>query len=508
MKKGRASEQSIKHGNQASKEHAADMKKSKALGEKRKLESEGCEWVRVKSDSNVRAWEGGEGYENFKSDLGGLGIGECFNVTGGINLGEDYADASSASLNEVKERANWEQGLMAAMKNFDHYHALQPRIWKNKKKEKGTKAKGQQKEQAPEGVEKKEEDQLIQTGGYWPRRKINDRVTVKPAEKMRPNSDVERETIDLRPDASRAIQYMVEAGLKDEVNQVLDEVRLYKVKLFEEIYGRKAIYVAEHTDAGQHHDDIWHHGIFEKEVSSGLKGKKKRVRDRIPFRSYGISVGACSWGRHFSALMESGMSSSRVKELTGETWDLVEEDIQKVQKRYEAPPRDLKLLKELDLFVSSKLRGIDQKAYERANSEYAEWIQKGYEQGKLGKRKPITRGERETNLKLKEEKEKTLKLREELESMKELYETLKETLDDERGLRAELESRLARVTEWVAIVFRSLGKKLLALVNTNPAAKDCFKSLQDVVEGKEIPPTAAEAVAKLSKEMEGPTQPE
>ncbi|MEI6424812.1 MAG: hypothetical protein WCP55_21530, partial [Lentisphaerota bacterium] len=164
-------------------------------------------------------------------------------------------------------------------------------------------------------------------------------------------------------------------------------IRVKKIELFEAIYGRTVLFDGEHDDSGQHHDDLWHAGISAcptEMVVNKKTGEAVPRRDRIPFRAYGVGVGAASWWRHFEALKETGMTEEDLNSLAGGTLLALEEDKTKAKGQNEEEPRDLRLLAELDAFVVEKLQALDVPLYLKARSEYSEWVRKGYETGKLG----------------------------------------------------------------------------------------------------------------------------
>jgi len=268
----------------------------------------------------------------FKSVISGLGGGKCFVVRDG----RPTEDAEAV----------WEELLSAAKSKWSWYHQKQ-----KVKRKAGVKV-------------------------AWKKRQLKDRTKQGPSDKTgRKDTDVLRETIDLRPDHSRAVQYHLEAGKRVEVSSALSEIRAKKIQLFETIYDRRVLFVGEHDDSGQHHDDLWHCGTSEHET--------ERVRS-VPLRSYGESVGAASWARHFSAARDFGVDESALKELAGPTMDALEEDIAAATKQNREDPRDLRLLSELDKFAAQRLMAIDPGIVQRANGEYWDWIKANYRAGKIG----------------------------------------------------------------------------------------------------------------------------
>lgn len=360
MKRNEATKQAIEHADQSNKKHQDDVKRSKALQARRKAElKKGIVWEKREVADGVEKGE----YPDFKSNVSGLGIGECFDVSGGITLGASNAKVEQVKL-VVEDGAAWRKKLDVAMRALARWHVLQPR--ESKKGKDGKK-------------------------DYWVPKKSRDRVKVKKGEKQRPASDVSRETVDLRPDSSRAVQYLVEAGKLKEVNEALDAIRLKKIELFERIYGRKVLYCSEHTDSGQHHDDLWHTGVFRTGEKIGLIRKdgvdKRRDRiDRVEFHSYGIGVGASSWWRHMQALKEVGVLGDDLISLAGPTLKAIDNNTFREEGRH-GKPRDLEFLEELDSFVTEKLSGLDKGIFERARGEYGDWLKKGYAAGMVGFKK-------------------------------------------------------------------------------------------------------------------------
>lgn len=227
-------------------------------------------------------------------------------------------------------------------------------------------------------------------GYYW--RKVRDRSVLGPTDKThRPLTDVARETIDLRPDHSRALSKILKVPKHAaKLESALAAIRNEKLRLFEEIYHRQVLGVGEHPDSGQFHHDLWHSGIrsavvedlgAEKKNGKFHGGSKMKVRERTPYRSYGVSVGVASWDRHRSALTDHGLEPGKVM---GPTLEILQRNEAKVHERYGEPARDLRMLRELDSLVDRILRAIDPDLCDEARGEYIDWIQAGYEQGKLG----------------------------------------------------------------------------------------------------------------------------
>jgi hypothetical protein len=241
---------------------------------------------------------------------------------------------------------------------------------------------------------------------YYTRRKINDRQTLSATDVHgRPKTDVLRKTIDLRPDHSRALEYLLLAGRRDDLFPVIDEIRLEQVRLFESIYRRSAICLGEHDDSGQFHNDIWNTGISEKSVADSnavikkVSGKeilvttgiKRTIRHRQLFRQYGVGVGMASYDRHLRALNEAALPG---KEVMGFTAEVLERNAGLAAGRKRArsadigqireQARDLRLYAEVDAFVAARLKALDPEIYSRASAEYVEFLKTGYKEKKLG----------------------------------------------------------------------------------------------------------------------------
>jgi hypothetical protein len=189
---------------------------------------------------------------------------------------------------------------------------------------------------------------------------------------------------------------LIEDGRKSDLFPLLAEVQKEQIRLFEEIYkGRKVVAEGEHVDSGQYHFDHWHTGINEEEVGDHgavvkmeddnevlkVEGIKKSFRIRAEFRSYGVGDGMASFDRHRSALEENG---SQAKKIMGYTHARLLENTASTEKQNKEFPRDLRMWRAVDQFVGDKLRELDPVLYKKALSEYAEWIESGYDLGKLG----------------------------------------------------------------------------------------------------------------------------
>jgi hypothetical protein len=231
---------------------------------------------------------------------------------------------------------------------------------------------------------------------YTPR-KVEDRKKLgKSDRKGRALTDLMRETIDLRPDHSRALQYLLEDGRKRDLLPILAEIQLEEIRLFEEVHpGRQIESEGEHTDSGQYHFDHWHSGIKEVEVGDHnatiadgptgekilVSGKIKKIRERHVFRAYGVGDGMASFDRHRRALEESGRNA---KSVMGYTLAKLEQNTDSSKEQNGEFPRDLRLWGAIDKFVDQKLRELDPELCDKARSEYAEWIEAGYDLQKLG----------------------------------------------------------------------------------------------------------------------------
>lgn len=311
-----------------------------------------------------------------------------------------------------------------------------------------------------------------------------------------PRTDMMRETIDLRPDHSRALEYLLESCPRAMVIDAMDKIRRKKIALFEEIYGRKVLFVAEHDDSGQMHHDLWHSGINEvdpeneglKEISHGKKARHRGVevnpRVLTPFRSYGVSVGAASWARHFDAFREAGLQEEEIKAFAGDTMDALQGSIETAEMQNGEYPRDLRLQSELDAFVGELFREIDPKLVDRALKEYVNDRRTGYVQGGVG-------------LTLSQE----ARLASGLTELLERAEGAERREAEQKTLREAAETQLSKIRQSLGIFIRSLGAGLLKLVKGNPAASEEFQKLKGVTEGILIPPSPRESLVALQKAM-------
>ena len=247
-------------------------------------------------------------------------------------------------------------------------------------------------------------------------RKVKDRTKLGENDKRsRSDTDLQRETIDLRPDHSRAVQYFLQSGHADSVKEMLSQIRIKKIRLFERCYpGRRVLFASEHDDSRQYHNDLWHTGIAE--CAKKLHAEKP-VRERVPFRRYGTGVGVTSWCRHKLALLESGQSSESTAVIMGPAAAVLERNIKSAQRQNGEFPRDISLIENLDIFVSQKLEelavrleGEDKEIPRRACAEYAAWLIQGYGEQSLGVRKSAASEVILMNELLAAEKEKNSKL--------------------------------------------------------------------------------------------------
>lgn len=231
---------------------------------------------------------------------------------------------------------------------------------------------------------------------YTPRDVEDRKKKGKTDKKGRQLTDLMRETIDLRPDHSKVLQYLLENGRKSELLPVLAEIQAEEIRLFEEIHhGRRILSNGEHTDSGQYHFDHWHSGIEEIEVHDHgaivvdgpegeevLKsGENKKVRKRHLFRIYGVGDGMASFDRHRSALREAGHDA---KSIMGHTIKKLARNTKSAKKQNGEFPRDLRLWRAIDKFVDQKLRELDPGLCDKARTEYVEWLEAGYDLQKLG----------------------------------------------------------------------------------------------------------------------------
>lgn len=331
VKRGIASYHSIRHSDQSSETHKKDVEQAKQNRDKRRA-------IKVEiADDKVP----------FASDVSLLGGGRRFAMR------ERDGRRCVMTINSH----DWDRELDERKSDLSWYH--QPR---NKSK-----------------------------SGYVVR-KIKDRTKLSEKDKQsRDDTDLLRETIDLRPDHSRALQYFLQAGHKEAVDQMINQIMKKKMVLFEKIYtGRKVLYVSRHDDSGQFHHDLWHSGISEnpRKLHRGAA-----VRQREPFRSYGVGTGVSSWFRHYCALTQGETHKGNSGVVMGAAFDVLKRNIQSAKRQNGEEPRDIRLISNLDGFVSKELdklsaglKGEDAEIPRRAHDEYKAWLLEGYEAGELGVR--------------------------------------------------------------------------------------------------------------------------
>ncbi len=332
-KRGRATYTARAHGNPSSKIHARD----KISQEERKTRHAKGRFVFVEGHHE------GQKYPPFESEFPDLGDGHCWQVKRG-------EDGKVVGVEPV-DGDTWEQRLAEQTASLCWYHQWQER--KDK-------------------------------GGSWRKRKIKDRARLTARDRReRPDSDVERATFELRPDHSRTVQYLLEAGREDEVRELLWKARVKKCQLFEQIYARTVTYGAEHSDSGQHHDDLWHDGI--REVKDDSIRKTGVRRERTPHREYGVGPGVSAWARHEQVLrVYCYMHGRKHEEVMGTTLEAIQQSTAKAAEQNGMFPRDLEYYKQLDEWMAVELAVLDMTLMKKATSEYAEHLIKGYEQGLLG----------------------------------------------------------------------------------------------------------------------------
>lgn len=416
-KRGRATYTARAHGNPRSKIHARD----KISQAERKARHAKGRFVFVEGRQE------GAVYPPFESSFPALGDGYCWQV----KRGEDGKVAGV----EVVDGDAWEQRLAERTARLSWFHQWQ---------------------------ERKDQD------GSWRKRKIKDRAKLTARDRReRPDSDVERATFELRPDHSRAVQYLLEAGREEEVRKLLLGARVKKCQLFEEIYGRTVTYGAEHSDSGQHHDDLWHDGI--KEVKDDAIRKTGIRRERTFHREYGVGPGVSAWARHENVLrIHCLLRGKDHREVMGQTVDAIEQSTAKAEEQNGTPPRDLAFYKQLDDWMGFELAILDMATTKRATSEYAEHLIEGYRQGLLGFVRKETPRESKLRVRVEELETQVSELRAREEAIeKALPEKTEGTPDKplpERVAEVAAEARkLPDIREAAQGILNSLSKGLPAI---------------------------------------------
>lgn len=293
----------------------------------------------------VEGRQEGDLYPVFESVLSDLGVGYCWQVQR-----DEKGKITGVNLMDGE---TWEKELAEQTARLSWYHQFQSRR---------------------------------DAKGSWRKRKIKDRSRLTPRDRReRPDSDVERATYELRPDHSRAIQYLIKANRKDDVRRLLARATAKKCQIFEKIYvGRKVTYGAEHSDSGQHHDDLWHTGI--REVPDVAIRKTQVRRERTPHREFGVGPGISAWRRHEVVLESYCARRSRdYRNVMGDTVIAIEQSVEHAYKQNETFPRDIQFNEELDFWMDEELKILDERIVNLATSEYAEHLLQGYEQGLLGR---------------------------------------------------------------------------------------------------------------------------
>jgi hypothetical protein len=353
MKAGRASYHSIRHSDQNSETHKRDVAQAKKKRNQRKAII-----VEPLEENGV-----------FGSDLSLLGQGRKF------GLGNKDGKRVLVALNSL----DWEEQLARSKNNLSWYHQAR----------KNTKS------------------------GYTVR-KVRDRTKLGEKDKRaRADSDLQRETIDLRPDHSRAVQYFLQSGHTEAVRGMVARIREKKIRLFEKIYpGRRVLFVSEHDDSGQLHHDLWHSGI--REHSTKLH-KGKKVRERVAFRRFGVGVGVTSWYRHFTALSQRGGTAKSAATTMGAAYDVLKRNIASAREQNGEEARDILLTKKLDEYVqeqldtlASELTGKSREIPRQAHDEYKTWLVRDGLESRLLRAQAQAKRQMEEIKVLVEEKQKLL----------------------------------------------------------------------------------------------------
>lgn len=435
-KRGRATYTARAHGNPNSKIHARD----KISQTERKARHAKGRFVFVEGHQE------GQIYPAFESAFPGLGNGYCWQVKRG-------EDGKVVGIEPV-DGETWEQKLAGQTARLSWYHQWQER------KDKGS----------------------------WKKRKIKDRAKLTARDRReRSDSDVERATFELRPDHSRAVQYLLEAGRETEVRELLRGARVKKCQLFEEIYGRTVTYGAEHSDSGQHHDDLWHDGI--KEVKDDAIRKTGIRRERTLHREYGVGPGVSAWARHENVLgIHCFLRGKDHEQVMGETVDAIAQSTAKAKEQNGTPPRDLEFYKELDAWMGLELAILDMATLKKASSEYAEHLIQGYQQGLLGFVRKETPRETKLRVRFGELEKQVSELRAREEAIEKALPEMTEGAPDkplpERVAEVTVEARkLPGIRDAAQGILSSLSKGL-------PAIREAVGKLVALV-GLTLPKTPA-----------------
>jgi hypothetical protein len=204
--------------------------------------------------------------------------------------------------------------------------------------------------------------------------------------------DLERWTTELRPDHSRALEYILgdKSIPREKIDEALGKIHAEQVRLFESIYGRKVVMVAEHSDSGHYHTDLWNLGLETREVIA--KGKKQEVVLRTPMREKGVGPGTARYFRHQRALAESGADPTK---LMGITTEVIRQNTEVAKEQNGEDPRDLRYVGGLDAFVGKTLQGIAPKACDKALKDYSAFLKDSYAKGYLGAKELAPRAVRQ-----------------------------------------------------------------------------------------------------------------
>lgn len=323
---------------------------------------------------------------------------------------------------------------------------------------------------------------------YYRSRKLRDRKTLSPKDKRpRPKTDLRRFTIDLRPDHSRAIQKLLAKDYKDLARALVDNARDECIRQFERRYGRDVRAVAEHTDSGQLHFDLWHTGIRTVEVNDScadvkngkiVNGEKKVIRRRTKYKAYGVGVGVASWNRHRRALDDAGIKPDTI--LNKDTLDTITKMTALKKKETGEPPRDIGMYESLDRFMAFELAKVEPEITKEALDEYVQWLKMGYSSGKLGKR-GLTEREKKMATKIKQ--------------LSEANETLINELGYTQHALNRLKKLLKGIKEFLARIKKSKG--LMALME-----KDDLKKTFNTVFEEACDPAITDEEESIQKQEE------